>query len=85
MTSGTEMACDHRKALDLAKAGSWEESHALVQVHADELSCLIHGYLHRLEGDLGNARYWYGRGGSELPKNSLDEEFARLYRRIESQ
>ncbi len=76
------MACDHKKVLDLAKAGAWEESHALVQVHGDELSCQIHGYLHRVEGDLGNARYWYSRGNSRLPDNSLDEEFARLYARL---
>lgn len=77
------MACDHKKVLALAKEGNWEESHALVQVHSDEFSCLIHGYLHRVEGDLGNARYWYGRGGSTLPKNSLEEEFARLYGMID--
>lgn len=76
------MACDHKKVLDLAKAGNWEESHALVQVHDDEYACLIHGYLHRVEGDLGNARYWYGRGNSSLPKNTLDEEFDRLYGKL---
>ena len=76
------MACDHKKVLELAKAGDWEESHALVQVHGDELSCQIHGYLHRVEGDLGNASYWYSRGNSTLPTNSLDEEFKRLTARL---
>lgn len=77
------MACDHRKVLNLAKAGDWEEAHALVQVHGDAFSCQIHGYLHRVEGDLGNARYWYSRGNSALPANNLDEEFARLYARLD--
>jgi hypothetical protein len=76
------MACDHKKVLELAQQGNWEESHAMVQVHGDELSCQIHGYLHRVEGDLGNARYWYGRGNSVLPKNTLEEEFARLQARL---
>ncbi|HEY6773836.1 MAG TPA: hypothetical protein VN019_06230 [Oxalicibacterium sp.] len=76
------MVCDHKKVLDLAKAGDWEEAHKMVQVHGDELSCQIHGYLHRVEGDLGNARYWYSRGNSTLPGNTLDEEFARLVARL---
>jgi hypothetical protein len=63
----------------LANAGQWDESHKMVQVHSDPLSCLIHGYLHRVEGDLSNAAYWYRRGGSGLPENTLQEEYARLY------
>ena len=76
------MTCDHQKVLDLAQAENWEEAHALVQKHGDELSCQIHGYLHRVEGDLNNASYWYGRGNSKLPGNTLDEEFARLQARL---
>jgi hypothetical protein len=72
------MGCDHEKALALAEAGQWDASHKLVQVHGDALSCQIHGYLHRVEGDLDNARYWYGRGGMRLPSNTLEEELARL-------
>ena len=72
------MACDHKEVLGLAKAGNWEEAHALVQVHGDVLSCQIHGYLHRVEGDLSNASYWYSRGKTSVPKNTLDEEFERL-------
>lgn len=72
------MGCDHRKVLELAKAGDWEQAHKLVQVHSDPLSCQIHGYLHRVEGDLGNAAYWYRRGGMDRPDNPLDAEWARL-------
>ncbi len=74
------MKCDHIKALDLASAGNWDESHQLVQQFSDELSCLIHAYLHRVEGDLSNANYWYNRSGTTAPDNSLDEELERLYR-----
>ena len=72
------MTCDHQKVLDLTRAGHWEEVHAIAQKHGDELSCQIHGYLHRIEKDLNNARYWYGRGNSKLPTNSLEEEWTRL-------
>ena len=72
------MTCDHQKVLDLTRAGHWEEAHAIAQKHGDELSCQIHGYLHRIEKDLNNARYWYGRGNSKLPTNTLEEEWTRL-------
>lgn len=73
------MPSDQLKALDLARDGQWEESHRLIQDNSDSLSCLIHGYLHREEGDLGNAGYWYRRAGSEMPDNNLAEELKRLY------
>ena len=73
------MECDHIKTLELARDGSWEEAHKLVQQYSDTLSCLIHAYLHRAEGDMGNAQYWYDRAGMNMPDNSLKEEFSRLY------
>jgi hypothetical protein len=76
------MGCDHKKALDLAKSGKWNESHELVQEYSDELSCLIHAYLHRVEGDLDNARYWYRQADAVMPDNKLDEELCRLYQLI---
>lgn len=72
------MGCDHVKALDLAKHGKWDAAHNLVQPFSDKLSCLIHGYLHRVEGDMGNARYWYSRADAEMPNNTLEEELERL-------
>ena len=78
------MTCDHQKVLDLTRAGHWEEVHAIAQKHGDELSCQIHGYLHRIEKDLSNARYWYGRGNSKLPTNTLEEEWTRLQAAIQT-
>ena len=78
------MGCDHLKVLDLAKNGNWDEAHALVQSHSDRLSCLIHAYLHRVEGDPGNAAYWYRRAGEAVPDNTLKEELARLYETVSS-
>ena len=73
------MENNHIKALDLACDGSWGESHKLVQQYSDKLSCLIHAYLHRVEGNMGNAQYWYDRADVDMPDNSLDEELSRLY------
>jgi hypothetical protein len=76
------MAVDHVKALDLANEGKWDEAHELVQPYSDKISCLIHGYLHRVEGDLGNARYWYNRANAKMLDNTLEEEWKRLYELI---
>lgn len=73
------MSCNHRLALDLARDGKWDASHKEVQACSDKLSCLIHAYLHRVEGDLGNARYWYRRANVDMPDNTLEEEHKHLY------
>lgn len=73
------MACDYIKVLNLAKEGEWDKAHQLVQPYSDECSCLIHGYLHRVEGDLSNAKYWYNRAGTNMLDNTLEEELKRLY------
>lgn len=79
------MTCDHAKALALAKAGQWDAAHDLVQPYSDRHSCLIHAYLHRVEGDNSNARYWYRQAGEPMPANTLEEELARLCAAIKRQ
>jgi len=55
---------DLRRAIDLAVAGSWDEAHGIVQRdEADPTAAWIHAVLHKIEGDPGNARYWYRRAG----------------------
>ncbi len=78
------MPCDYFKALNLAKAGQWDAAHEAVQSFSDPFSCRIHAYLHRVEGDISNARYWYSRAGVELPDSSLQEELSRLYEMLET-
>jgi hypothetical protein len=59
--------------------GSWEAAHGLVQEHEDDASCnWVHAYLHRKEGDLANAGYWYRRVNKPVNKNSLEEEWAEI-------
>lgn len=69
----------HRQALQLIQDGQWDAAHRLIQDFSDPLSCRIHGYLHRIEGDLSNARYWYQRAGLDLPANSLEDEIKALF------
>jgi hypothetical protein len=51
-------------AIELALAGDWEAAHGIVQRdEADRTAAWIHAVLHKIEGDPGNARYWYARAG----------------------
>jgi len=57
------------EAVGLALAGDWKPAHEIVQQdERDEFACWIHAVLHRLEGDLPNAQYWYARCGRRLRK-----------------
>ena len=73
------MTCDYITVLNCAKEGEWDKAHQLIQSRSDKTSCLIHAYLHRVEGDLSNANYWYARAESAMLENTLEEELKRLY------
>lgn len=60
--------------------GNWDKAHELAQDHAGELGNWIHAYLHRKEGDIGNAGYWYRRAGRSMPSVSLDDEWEAISR-----
>lgn len=56
-----------QEAVERALAGDWQAAHRIVQEYeADPSAAWIHAVVHRMEGDLGNARYWYGRCGRAL-------------------
>ena len=58
--------------------GNWETSHNIAQdIHTKEGSW-IHAYLHRKEGDDGNAGYWYAKAGRKFPSITLDEEWSDI-------
>jgi len=38
----------------------------------------VHAYLHRKEGDLSNAGYWYARAGRAMPVGTLEAEWRAL-------
>ncbi len=52
------------RGVELALAGSWDEAHDIAQRHeGDAAADWLHAVLHAIEGDAGNARYWYRRCG----------------------
>ena len=55
-------------AVRYLKKGDWEKAHAIVQTDDTTLGCWAHGIVHIVEGDLGNARYWYRRAHRQFPK-----------------
>ncbi len=70
------------KALWADRHGDWHQAHELCQ-QADAIAGdRIHAYLHRKEGDAGNAAYWYHRSGEDMPQISLEEEWEQLVRRL---
>lgn len=55
--------------------GDWSGAHEAVQEIETSAAAWVHAYLHRKEGDPGNARYWYARAGRPVCTTSLDEEW----------
>jgi len=71
-TAMRAMNDDLLRAIELALAGEWDAAHELVQQYEDDATASwIHAVLHKIEGDLGNARYWYRRASR---MDHVDEE-----------
>jgi|SRR5260221_14772913 hypothetical protein len=56
------------KAVRHLEAGDWQAAHAIVQNDSSALGCWAHGIVHLIEGDRGNAQYWYRRAHRPLPQ-----------------
>jgi hypothetical protein len=65
-------------ALWWAAKGDWDKAHNIVQDESDTNSAWVHAHLHRVEGDLSNAGYWYRRAGQPVAKDSLEAEWERI-------
>jgi hypothetical protein len=63
------------QALLLEAAGDWDHAHAIAQKDPSNEGSWVHAYLHRVEGDLGNASYWYHRAARSMPDISPEEEW----------
>jgi hypothetical protein len=67
------------QALWHLRKGDWDRAHAIVQEREDEApSAWVHAHLHRVEGDLSNAGYWYRRAGKKAVDSALEEEWKSL-------
>jgi hypothetical protein len=56
----------------------WEKAHKLVMNEEDADCAWVHAYLHRVEGDLDNANYWYRQARHEAAKGNLAAEWAAI-------
>lgn len=54
--------------------GVWTKAHECAQQRETPDHAWVHAYLHRKEGDLENARYWYSRAGKPAFEGSLEDE-----------
>ena len=57
-------------AVRYLKKGDWQKAHAIVQEDDTELGCWAHGIVDMMEGDMGNARYWFRRAHRVFPKDA---------------
>jgi len=73
----TELSVQLRSLWYDAK-GDWHYAHAQVDQLNDQNSALVHAYLHRKEGDIWNADYWYRKAKAIRPNASLEEEWEQL-------
>jgi hypothetical protein len=57
---------------------NWDRAHRLVQDEGTSDAAWVHAYLHRVEGDLSNAAYWYRRAGKAVATGSLEAEWGDI-------
>jgi hypothetical protein len=69
---------DALRALWLDARGNWDGAHDAAQADEGGAGDWVHAYLHRKEGDAGNAAYWYRRARKPVCRTSLDEEWAAI-------
>ncbi len=65
-------------ALWYAENGNWHRAHEIVQDDESADAAWVHAYLHRVEGDLSNAGYWYRRAGKAATAVPLAEEWRAI-------
>lgn len=60
----------------------WQKAHEAVQDLETQAAAWVHAYLHRKEGDIWNADYWYRRAGQVRPSHGLDEEWESIVKTL---
>lgn len=63
--------------------GNWTKAHDLVATdEQSQPAAWVHAYLHRKEGDIDNARYWYDCARRPVCVATLDEERTLMIRAL---
>lgn len=70
------------QALWWMSKGDWDRAHDLVNEAEQAEECWVHAHLHRVEGDLANAGYWYRRARRAMPTAPLDAERNQIVRAL---
>ena len=70
------------QALWYDKKGDWDKAHQIVQDAGGADCAWVHAYLHRKEGDLSNAGYWYNRARHSMPQETLDTEWEQIVKEL---
>jgi hypothetical protein len=65
-------------ALWHAGRGDWDRAHRTAMNAASRDAAWVHAYLHRQEGDLDNARYWYRKARRPEATGALEKEWAAI-------
>jgi hypothetical protein len=60
------------------RKGEWERAHEVAQEAPGADGAWVHAYLHRKEGDLGNAAYWYRQAGRSVATGDFRREWERI-------
>jgi hypothetical protein len=66
------------QALWWAAKGEWDKAHTIVMKDESAEAAWVHAYLHRVEGDLPNAGYWYRTAGKPVAKGTLEAEWSAI-------
>jgi hypothetical protein len=77
-TAGSEKFEGALLALWWEGRGNWERAHKVATEVAGANGAWVHAYLHRKEGDVGNAAYWYGQAGRKMGSGDLRAEWESI-------
>ena len=70
------------KALWFDGKNDWDKAHETIQDVEDKTAAWIHAYLHRIEGDVFNAKYWYNRAGKRMPGYGFRQEWEEIVKEL---
>jgi hypothetical protein len=72
------------RALAMLESGDWHGAHQIAQENKTRVGSWLHGLVHIVEGDRGNAEYWYRRAGRPFPgMESVKGEIAAIRSALE--